>query len=275
MERVNQETMKHLRAITYEGGVKRNWSQYLPLVQRIINNSFHSAIGTTPSRVVFGDRIFLDRGFDKILQQPKNSNERTTYEDYIQELNSELRTIASKSVAFQDKVIRDRMSKSPENPTTFEVGDLVLVSYPERPPDKLTSVWRGPLVVQSIDNQTYVCQDLVTMQLAPYFVTRLKKFHDDNTIEPLALAAIDRDELEVESIVGHTGSPKERKSMTFRVRWRGFQPEDDTWEPWSQVYNLQALDEYIATHPHLYSLKHNYTYKKDRKPKAKTKNKKK
>ena len=32
MERVNQETMKHLKAITYEGGVKRNWSQYLPLV---------------------------------------------------------------------------------------------------------------------------------------------------------------------------------------------------------------------------------------------------
>ena len=40
VERVNQETMKHLKAITYEGGVKRNWSQYLPLVQRIINNSF-------------------------------------------------------------------------------------------------------------------------------------------------------------------------------------------------------------------------------------------
>ena len=125
--------------------------------------------------VVFGDRIFLDRGFDKILQQPKNPNERTTYEDYIQELNSELRTIASKSVTFQDKVIRDRMAKSPENPTTFEVGDLVLVSYPERPPDKLTAVWRGPLVVQKVENQTYTCQDLVTMQLAPYFVTRLKK----------------------------------------------------------------------------------------------------
>ena len=78
VERVNQETMKILRAITYEGGVKRNWSQYLPLVQRIINNSFHSAIGTTPSRVVFGDRIFLDRGFDKILQQPKNFKERKT-----------------------------------------------------------------------------------------------------------------------------------------------------------------------------------------------------
>ena len=150
VERVNQETIKHLKAITYEGGVKRTWSQYLPLVQRIINNSFHSAIGTTPSRVVFGDRIFLDRGFDRILHQKKNSNEKTTYEDYIQELNTELRMIASKSVAYQDKVISERLSKSLENPTTFEVGDLVLVSYPERPPDKLTAVWRGPLVVQKL-----------------------------------------------------------------------------------------------------------------------------
>ena len=61
-------------------------------------------------------------------------------------------------------------------------------------------------MVQSIDNQTYVCQDLVTMQLAPYFVTRLKKFHDDNTIEQLALAASDRNELELEAIVGQNGS---------------------------------------------------------------------
>ena len=117
-------------------------------------------------------------------------------------------------------------------------------------------------MVQSIENQIYVCQDLVTMQLAPYFVTRLKKYHDDNTIEPLALAAIDRDELEVEAIVGHTGSYKDSNSMTFRVRWKGLQLEDDSWEPWSQVYNLQALDEY---QPHLYSLKHNYTYKKETK----------
>ena len=100
--------------------------------------------------------------------------ERTTYEDYIQELNTELRTIASKSVAYQDKVIKERMSK-PENPTTFEVGDLVLASYPERSPDKLTSVWRGSLVVHDVENQTYVCQALVTMQVAPYFVTRVLK----------------------------------------------------------------------------------------------------
>ena len=144
--------MKLLKAITYEVGVKRNWSQYLPLVQRIINNSFHSAIGTTPSRVVYGDRIFLDRGFDKILHQKKNSNKRTTYEDYIQELNTELHMIASKSVAHQDKVIKERLSKSPENPRTFEVGGLVLVLHPKRPPDKLTSVWRGPLVVQNVEN---------------------------------------------------------------------------------------------------------------------------
>ena len=63
--------------------------------------------------------------------------------------------------------------------------------------------------------------------------------------------------------------------MTFRVRWKGFQPENDTWESWKGVRDLQALDEYIKTQPHLNSLKHNYTYKKDCKPKEKTKNKKK
>jgi len=93
----------------------------------------------------------------------------------------------------------------------------VLVSYPDRSPDKLTANWRGPLVVVNVSKQTYYCQDLLKMKVIPYFVTRLKKFHNDHSIEPLALAARDRDELEVESIMGHRGSPSNRKAMEFRV----------------------------------------------------------
>ena len=265
VERVNGETMKHLRGIVLEWTVKNTWSLYLPLVQRIINNSFHSAIGTTPSRVVFGDSIFLDRGFSRVLEIP--TTEISTYEDYVQDLNRELRQISSLSVKYQNKVIDKRMKKSPAEPTTFDVGDLVLVSYPEKPTDKLTPLWRGPLVVQRVEHQTYYCQDLVTMQVSPFFVTRLKLYQDNETIAPMELAAADRNELIVNSIVGHMGDPKSRKSMKFKVHWQNLESSDDTWEPWENVKHLQVLDEYIAAHDsELKLLTHRYNFK-NRKPK--------
>ena len=127
VERANQEVMRHLKSIVYAGGVKRSWSSYLPMVQRVINTSIHSAIGTSPARVVFGDKAYLDRGLNEPSVKVSEGN-ITTYEDYIQDLNTQLKTIAEISVEFQRKVIAKRMEKSPQNPTTFDVGDLVLVS---------------------------------------------------------------------------------------------------------------------------------------------------
>jgi len=63
VERLNGEVMKHLSAILYDANVYSRWSQYLPLVQRIVNTSFHSAIGTSPHRLLFGDSIALDHIF--------------------------------------------------------------------------------------------------------------------------------------------------------------------------------------------------------------------
>jgi hypothetical protein len=274
VERVNQEVMRHLRAIVYERRVKRNWSLYLPLVQRIINTSVHSSIGTTPSRVVFGDKAYLDRGFGtNDLPTQNNDSEHITYEDHIQELNEHLKDIASVSAQHQKKIFDAYLQKSPIDPTTFNVGELVLVSYPDRPPDKLTANWRGPLVVQSVENQTYFCQDLITLHVSPFFVDRLKRFttSEEMVYDPQALAALDKDELVVDAIVGHTGSPHNRKDMTFRVRWKGDEVAEDSWEPWQSMKDLQALDLYIEQNPKLNVLRHNRVLKRLNKDIRKTK----
>jgi hypothetical protein len=257
VERANQEVMRHLKSIVYAGGVKRSWSSYLPMVQRVINTSIHSAIGTSPARVVFGDKAYLDRGLNEPSVKVSEGN-ITTYEDYIQDLNTQLKTIAEISVEFQRKVIAKRMEKSPQNPTTFDVGDLVLVSYPERPPDKLTSVWRGPMVVQRVENQTYYCQDLLSLAVVPFFITRLKEFKhtDRDNFNIKTLAARDKDERVVEFISEHTGIPEQRKSMQFKVHWVGEEPGEESWEPWRVVRKLEALDKYIDSHAELSKLKH-------------------
>ena len=49
-------------------------------------------------------------------------------------------------------------------------------------------------------------------------------------------------EFEVEEILAHRGTPHRRYSLEFLVRWN--HGADDTWEPWSNVKDLVAMDIY-------------------------------
>ena len=66
-----------------------------------------------------------------------------------------------------------------------------------------------------------------------------------------ALVATDPDEFYVEKIIGHSGSGKNPKKWKFRVRWLGYEPEDDTILDWAAVKDLAALDEYNKENPYL------------------------
>jgi hypothetical protein len=63
--------------------------------------------------------------------------------------------------------------------------------------------------------------------------------------EATSLAAVDLDEFYVEKIVEHEETGRDHKKWKYRVRWSGYEPEDDTWLPWSSVKDLAALDDYI------------------------------
>ena len=63
-ERRMKEVLTHLRALVYEYRIKEYWSQYLPLVQRIINYTIEGSIGTQPARVIFGNMIDSDIAMD-------------------------------------------------------------------------------------------------------------------------------------------------------------------------------------------------------------------
>lgn len=62
-ERVNKEVLKHLVNFIFQNDqTVDEWEWYIPLVQRIINATKHEALGMSPSEIVFGNRIDLDRG---------------------------------------------------------------------------------------------------------------------------------------------------------------------------------------------------------------------
>jgi len=221
---------------------------------RIINNSYHSAIGTTPARVFFGDSIHLNRGL--LVHKVEEKPDQVVIEDYIQQLNVQLSNIVNASQKFQQRVLKQRLAKSPDNPTEFLERQYVLAKYHVRPPNKTSFRWRGPFIIISRMNNIYHCQDLITLQIYPFFIDQLKAFNLSENMDFQSckdIAMRDRDEFIVESIIDyrHRGNIKRRKELEFRVRWLGYAPEEDTWLPYKEVKDLEALDVFIAANPDL------------------------
>jgi transposase InsO family protein len=249
VERTNREVGRHLRSIVMDKRVKDQWSECLPFVQRILNSTVNRSIGTTPARILFGDAIHLDREIIRTPEVESHESLQTTVEDYVQNLTRLQCAIVEASQEHMRAEVEHRLSKSPENPRSLNAGDYVLVSYPERAPNKLVPRWRGPMLVVSVQGSMCCVQDLRTLKHCDFHISRLKEYNMDQTPDPLQVAQVDDDEWEVSEIVDHRG--RNKKNFEFRVRWKGFGEKDDTWLPLKDCRDLEALDSYLQQHPGL------------------------
>jgi hypothetical protein len=63
VKRANREFMRHLSDIIFDKRISKSWSSdYLPLVQRIMNAKVHDTIGVFPTELLFGKAINLYSG---------------------------------------------------------------------------------------------------------------------------------------------------------------------------------------------------------------------
>ena len=88
-------------------------------------------------------------------------------------------------------------------------------------------------------------EDLVNFSTFEIHVSKLRLFKCDADILPaevLAIRSMDNAEFIVDSIVDHRGN--DMASYEFRVRWLGYEEEEDTWLGYNEVKALEALDRY-------------------------------
>ncbi len=250
VERANKEVMRHLRAMLLDANIVNEWYQYLPLVQRIMNASVHSALKLSPAQLLFGNAVTLDRGIfvphERDREGFKSKDKSTELSEWAQNMltkQAELMKIAQQSQKSTDDF---HMSQSVGEHTEFPVNSYVLVQYRDRPPTKFHTQWEGPLRVVNVKKNTYTLQNLVTLKTRDVHVTQLKPFRYDATeINPVDIARKEAQEFQVESILQHRGGPRRTTTLEFYVKWAGYDESYDSWEPWENVKDNEVLNNYL------------------------------
>lgn len=245
VERSNRETIKHLRAMMVAVSDTAAWSEYLPLVQRIYNSLPNRSTGVAPARLLYGDAVNMDRA---LLTPPPSTGQSCTYAKYLDDLLTAQRQLVEASAKHQQLVVQHALKAAPPNPTSHEVGSLVLVHPAVRPTHaKLQPRWLGPMAVVSRNSATYVCEDLNTGHHKTIHVGRLKAYVEDPTIPAPDAALWDNEVALVDSIVDHRTARTKAKWM-FKVRWLDYDADADTWEPFRNVRETTAFARYVRDH---------------------------
>jgi hypothetical protein len=288
VERANRSILERLREMIFSKRLVQHpehiWSDLLPLVQRSINASIHSATGTSPARILFGNNLDLDRC---LLTAMPNSR-KLDVSTYVNALSYNQRIILEEADRIQsalcDKIIAKENARKRRStkagvihfaePKAFEIGQWVLVKpSPSFPMHKLAPRWLGPFMIHECSeaSEVVVVRDTLKDKLRKFFKRQLELFDVSLLADHEGLTTVaetDGFEFPVESICGHalieTGGvgaapvqlpstfrrgPRPKKQFQFLVKWTGF--DEPSWVDYKTASRLVQFPGYVSFLPGL------------------------
>ena len=214
---------------------RSKWTEYIPLVRRIINSSIHSATGFRPSEMLFGSSIDLNKGL-----LPVGEGEIVSH--VMQKRHEEILALAAKSQKELDA--KHMAERNPRSFTEYKIGDYVLTEYKSGKPDsKLHPKRLGPFTVVGRNGNNYDLQNCVTNKQYTYHIKKIHPFYwDKREVDPTKVAMMDNSFYEVLKVDSHKfiGNKKQIKDNLELF----MQFEDDpepTWYGWNSTYNDVAV----------------------------------
>jgi hypothetical protein len=255
VERTNGSISNHILALVNSDRETLNsWSDSIPIITRLLNTTFHTVLQCTPSSVVYGSHFTAARELyhpKAEAKQPELKSLRERYQRMI--------ILQAKLLLQSEKFQAKHSDEYAQNAGPVKFSDrfaensLVLVTYPERPPSKLHPRLRGPFkVMERHADDTYSCMNLVNGHALHFHISQLRPYTNDvspDALTPIEVAARDQEEFMVDCILQHRvipkGSIKKPHHLEFLVAWLGYEEEFNTWEPYSLVKDLQAMQDYV------------------------------
>jgi len=262
---VHQETIRHLFAIVYplaDAEVK-SWDVYLPLVENIINEAYHSGTGYTPNQLVYGSSA-KQSAFLSTSQKHRLGTANVHV--FSRNLDNVLKLLHLASVHYQDFYSLKKIEAAKNSPYQYheyQDGDYVLVTDYTRlnkKKKKLGPRHLGPyqILIDSdtprVNSDIYELKDLVDPDakvirmhadaLKPFYVPVVEGQSTAETA--LAIAARDKDEEKVTAVNNHTQDVARHSLMQFEIVF-----EDGTtlWMPASKVKFLDVVKQYVLDSP--------------------------
>ena len=254
VERSIRTLQEHLRAFLFDKEIKNKWSIILPLIQRIMNASVHSAIQCCPAQLVFTDAVDLDR---HIIHEPLARDTVSLPEWHKTVVEAQAYLIGAVQKLLKEVDDTHRVKRQRQGPiTTYPVGSYVLVQHLDglgRPPTKNHMLWLGPYRVVKVVNDQVTVQDVIHGRTRAIHIKATRPFNmDPDHVNPVEIRRRDTDEFTVERIIEHIDetppnvrSKPRKNDLQFKVRWLGYGEQHDTWEPWDSLCNNICLHRYL------------------------------
>jgi len=239
-ERVNQCLEQFLRC--YSNYAQDDWIDLLHFAEFTYNNSFHTAIKTTP--------FFANYGFnvksDTLVPGSVDTN--------IPALNNHLEILVKLEKHLSENLQHaqddaKRYADLKRLPHGFRVNDQVMLLTKNlrksRPSEKLDAMKIGPFTIMEKINDVSFRLDLPdSMKIHPVFHVSLLEPYVANTIPnrimkpPPPVTVDDVEEFIVSEILD---SRFHRGQLQYLVSWEGYGASDNSWEPAVNVKNAADL----------------------------------
>lgn len=244
-ERQNQSVEHYLR--TYCGFAQDDWALKLCLAQFVYNTSWHSAINTSPAMALFG---FNPRGPNDIPPDGPQTIKAPAADERANMFRTSREAIVA--ILEHSRSQYQKWYNSGRKQYTFAIGDWVLISTKhlrqKRPSRKLSDKYIGPYQIENIIQPHGLACKLrlpSTMKLYPTFpITHLEPYRARDSEPPTTPQEdliLDDSTYEVEAILGHKGN---RRNRSYLIKWKGYDSEENSWEPRTNINDGPLLQNY-------------------------------
>jgi hypothetical protein len=244
MNRLIEDVLRH-----YVSPQLTDWDMLLTPLEFAINNATQESTGMSPFQMNYGHHPLTPLNLHADCKTPSVQDFAGRMADNLQLAKDALRAAQDRQKSFANTKRRD---------VQFKVGDKVMLStkniHLNNPgPRKLLPRWCGPFkVIKTIGAVAYKLKLADTMRIHDVFhVSLLKPYHPDSRVKapPPPLHIGGNLEYEVETILNHRDRRRGRSTRReFLVKWVGYQPEHNTWEPEKHlVHSPDILAKYWNT----------------------------
>ena len=247
MNRVLEDMLRH-----YVSPTQTDWDTHLPLVEFAINNAYQESVQSTPFMLNYGRHPHTPASISMPGTGPRQQAQDRARADgsFAECFTDEMQqTIAHAwksllSAQQRQKAYHDRKARAKQ----FNVGDRVLLStkntaFKNPGTAKLLPKYAGPFqVLERIGIAAYKLLLPESMKVHDVFhVSLLEPYRDDRRCQPPPVTLfLDGDvQFEIEAVLAVR--QRRRNKKEFLVKWLGYGPEHNSWEPESNLTNCTEV----------------------------------